>query len=155
MNKDLRFANNPAFIFAATAYIELKQIESRKGISFKRGTKTISADGGVSYSLNDPYSVLDNIKNTPKYWQKTQYELIARLENLGPFTMFFTLSCADLRWPENFTALLQDQIITYKIVDYVEQIFVGPKGNQVTLEDFLNQNLWKFDYIKQNLLNAT
>ena len=88
MNKDSRFANCPAFIFAANAYIELKQIESRRGISFKRGKKTISAEGGVSYSLDDPYSVLDNIKNTPRYWQKTRYELMARLENLGPFTMF-------------------------------------------------------------------
>ena len=30
MNKDLRFANSPPFIFALTAFIEIKQIESKK-----------------------------------------------------------------------------------------------------------------------------
>ena len=76
-----------------------------------RGKSVKEKDGTQRYTLNDPYSVLDDIKNTPRYWQKNRYELIARLENLGPFTYFFTLSCGDLRWPENFTALLQDKII--------------------------------------------
>ena len=155
MNKDLRFANNPGYVFASTAYVELKQISSRKGIAFQRGRKSLSNDGMATYSLDDPFSVLDNIKNTPKYWQKTRYELMARLENLGPFSFFFTLSCADLRWPENFTALLQDQIITYEEKDYQEQIFVGPKGDQVTLEEYLTKNISKYDFTKRNLLNAT
>ena len=71
MNKDSRFAMNPAYIFAAVAYIEKKQIEGRKGISFKRGKASTLQDGTKTYSLKDPYSVLDNIKNTPRYWQKT------------------------------------------------------------------------------------
>ena len=35
-------------------------------------------------------------------------ELIAKLENLGPFHFFFTLSCADNRYEENFTSALTD-----------------------------------------------
>ena len=155
MNKDLRFANNPAYTFAGVAYIELKQIESKRGIAFQRGKKSITPEGNVSYSLEDPYSVLENIKNTPKYWEKVRYELVSKLENLGPFTFFFTLSCADFRWPENFTALLQDQLITYTVIDYAEEILVGPKGNQVPLFEYLAKNISKLDFIKQNLLNAT
>ena len=34
---------------------------------------------------------------------------IAKLENLGAFQLFFTLSCADMRWEENFAAILRDQ----------------------------------------------
>lgn len=113
MNRDFRFANTSAFIFAAVAYIEAKQIRRNMGISFKRGTARRDDNGDVIYSLSDPYSVLENVKNTPKYWQKARYELIARLENLGPFTFFFTLSCADLRWPENFSALLKDVVVSY------------------------------------------
>ena len=88
MNKDLRFALTPAYVFAAAAYLEQKQIESRKGISFRRGKEDRSADGTKSYSLEDPFSVLDNVKNTPRYWQKTRSELLARMANLGPFTIF-------------------------------------------------------------------
>ena len=125
MNKDTRFAENPAYVFAAIAYIEKKQIERNKGISFIRGKSSSDGEGSKTYSLDDPYSVLDNIKNTPRYWQKTRYELIARLENLGPFNFFFTLSCADMRWPENFTALLQDQEISYKYENGEEDIKIN------------------------------
>ena len=35
-------------------------------------------------------------------------ELLARLDNKGPFQFFFTLSCADKRWDENFSRLLHE-----------------------------------------------
>ena len=88
MNKDRRFANNPAYVFAGTAYVEKKQIEGRKGISYKRGKACKSLDGTTSYSLEDPYSVLDNVKNTPRYWQKMRYELMARLIRYKQSTQF-------------------------------------------------------------------
>ena len=62
-----------------------------------------------SYVLEDGYRVLEDIKNTPRYWKKAKYEMIARLDNLGPFHLFFTLSCADMRWDENFASILQDK----------------------------------------------
>ena len=151
LNKDTRFAHNPAYIFAAIAYIENKQIQRNKGISFIRGKAKQQSDGTHTYTLDDPCSVLDNIKNTPRYWQKARYELIARLHNLGPFTFFFTLSCADLRWPENFTALLQDQTIRYEYEGGQDYYFV----NDMPLEEYLSANESKHEFIKQHLLNAT
>ena len=150
LNKDDRFATSPAYVFAAVAYVEKKQIEGRKGISFQRG-KASTSDGITTYSLENPFSVLDNVKNTPRYWQKTRYELLARMENLGPFQYFFTLSCADMRWPENFTALLRDQTITYVENNFIEEVYVNGKK----LMDYLIQNQSKHSFIKKNLLNAT
>ena len=49
---------------------------------------------------------LENIKNTPKYWKKLKYEILAKIDNLGPFQLFFTLSCADQRWSANFAEIL-------------------------------------------------
>ena len=49
------------------------------------------------------------MKNTPKYWKKAKYEMIPRLDNLGPFQLFFILSCADMRWSENFAAILNEK----------------------------------------------
>ena len=97
LNKDPRYAQNLGFVFASAGYIEMKQIARNKGISYIKGRKNKQNDGSYVYSLDDPCSVLDSIKNTPRYWQKLRYELIARLENLGPFIFFFTLSCGDLR----------------------------------------------------------
>ena len=65
-------------------------------------------DGNVTYDLEDGYAVLEDIKCTPRYWKKVKQEMIAKLENLGAFQLFFTLSCADLRWEENFAAILRD-----------------------------------------------
>ena len=101
-----------------------------------RGKPKPSKTGGTVYSLDDPYSVLDNMPGTPRYWQRKKYELIARLENLGPFTFLFTLSCADKRWNENFTTFLQDHTLTYTIKDGKEKCFV--KG--VPLKEFLDKN---------------
>ena len=88
-------------------------MERNIGVSGIRGTSSKGTDGTSTYSLNDPFTVLDNIKNTPRYWQKAKSELIARLENLGPFHFFFTLSSADMKWPENFTSLLDGHTIYY------------------------------------------
>ena len=151
MNKDSRFSQNTAFVFAGTSYLESKQIERNKGISFIRGKSSAQGDGTFVFSLEDPCSVLDNIKNTPKYWQKAKYELIARLENLGPFSFFFTLSCADMRWPENFTALLQDQTISCEYKNGLYEVLV----NGISLESFLQANASKHEFIRKNLLNAT
>jgi len=77
--------------------------------------------------------------------------LIAKLENLGPFSFFFTLSCADMRWSENFTSLLQDQHISYKYSNGEEQINI----NDCDWQEWLKENESRHDFIKNNLLNAT
>ena len=52
---------------------------------------------------------IENIKQTPRYWKKAKHEMFAKLDNFGPFHFFFTLSCADLRWDENFAAILREK----------------------------------------------
>ena len=59
--------------------------------------------------LNDGFAVLDNVKGTPRYWRKAKMEMIAKLENVGPFHFFYTLSCGDMRWDENFSSILKEK----------------------------------------------
>ena len=117
LNYDERFAKNPSYLFAATQYVEQKQLQRNVGLSFTRGKKGQAPDGASTYSLDDGYSVLDNISNTPRYWSKARQEFIARLENEGAFQFFNTQSCADLRWDENFTSLLRKDANIKIIVD--------------------------------------
>ena len=56
--------------------------------------------------LNDAMTVFEEIKGTPKYWQRIRTDMIAKIKQLGPFQFFFTLSCADKRWAENFVSIL-------------------------------------------------
>ena len=84
LNQDLRFKKSPGFIFAAAGYIEQKQLSSKTNISFMRGKKTVNK-GVAEYDLDDAFSVFEGVKNTPKYWQAVKFDMIAKLENLGPF----------------------------------------------------------------------
>ena len=123
-------------------------------ISFRRGIK--KANG--QYSLDDPYSVLDNSPGTPKYWQKRKREMIARLDNLGAFQQFFTLTCADMRWNENFTVFLQDYQLTYEVINGLEECFVTDKnGDVLSLDEFIkrDENKSKYEFIRKNVLTAT
>ena len=106
-NKDTRFSTDPAYTFAAASYLEKKQLQSNINMSYQRGKESRSADGVSTFTLEDGFSVFDKISNTPKYWKTAKYEMLAKLDNLGPFQFFFTLSCADLRWDENFSAILR------------------------------------------------
>ena len=63
-------------------------------------------DGNKFMQTEDGYAVFDGIPGSPRYWQKMKYDLIAKMEQLGPPQLFYTLSCADKRWDEN--------LVTYK-----------------------------------------
>ena len=81
--------------------------------------------------------------------------MISKLENLGPFHFFFTLSCADTRYEENFTSLLTDHNIIYKNIKGRERAFVIQNGIEMSLNDFLSQNVSKHEFIRKNVLTAT
>ena len=56
-NKDRRFEENPGYVFAATSFIEKKQLQNNANISCSRGRKTRTEDGDQIYTLKDPYTV--------------------------------------------------------------------------------------------------
>ena len=98
-------------MFAAAGYLEKKQLQRNINVSFLRGKKTLSNSGENVYSLQDSFSVFDSTSNTPTYWKKAKYEIMAKLDNFGPFQFFFTLSCADKLWNENLTSILEERNI--------------------------------------------
>ena len=87
-NKDPRFRLDPGYLFACTAYIEKKQLQRNINVSFMRGKKEVTPSGSNVYHLQDGFSVFDNISNTPTYWKKARMEMIAKLDNFGPFHFF-------------------------------------------------------------------
>ena len=73
------------------------------------------------------------------------------MENYGQFHIFFTLSCADYRFNENFTSFLTDETITYHLKDGQEEVLI----NGLSIEEYLSQNSSRHEHIKSNLLTAT
>ena len=108
-NKETRFSKCPAYLYAAVGYLEERQINRNISLVGRRGRQHQSDDGKLSFELDDSYRSLESIPNTPKYWTTSRFEVFAKLDNFGPFQIFFTLSCADLRWDANFAAILLEK----------------------------------------------
>ena len=171
-NKNPKFARSPAYVYAAVAHTELKQIQRNINVSYSRGKEVRNNDGVKTLKLEDPYAVLDDIKQTPRYWKKAKYEMFAKLDNFGPFHFFFTLSCADLRWDENFAAILRakdkDKKLILKYIIEEDQdgypktaVYVEYQRNGQTQTDPINKYLKEqvdeslHECIRGNVLLAT
>ena len=128
-----------------------------------RGKKTVNKEGVAQFDLNDAFTVFDGIKNTPKYWQSVKYDMIARLENIGPFHLFFTLSCGDTRYDENFSSFLVENgyEMSYSVKDdgTTETIVASKHERQINknLETFLKEDIDEslHEMIRTNVLTAT
>ena len=159
LNCDNRFASCTPYVFALLYLIEKSQLEQNISISYSKGQKSFSDTNVVQISNHDAFSVFKKIKGTDAYWKEAKYEMIASVEQLGPFHIFFFLSCADKRWAENFTSLFElrghkVECIPSANSDYLtiseEDIFV----DGMPLEDFLQgSNL--HDLVRQNILTIT
>ena len=79
----MRFAQSPDYLYSAVAFLEQKQICSNIALVGVRGKAVDNADGEKCFKLEDEFRVLENMKNTPKYWQKMEYEILAKIDNLG------------------------------------------------------------------------
>ena len=167
-NNNPKFARSPAYVYAAVAHTELKQIQRNINVSYSRGKETNNQDGVRTLKLEDPYAVLDDIKQTPRYWKKAKYEMFAKLDNFGPFQFFFTLSCADLRWNENFAAILRSQERTLRYVIEEDQdgypktsIYVDHEQNGILQSDPIKKYIEEqvddslHECIRGNVLLAT
>ena len=169
-NVDKRFCRFPPLVFAALYHIEKKSLESAVGISFRRG----KVAGGKLTNIEDPCSVFKNQPGSMAYWKDKRNEILAKLDQFGPFHFFFTLSCADKRWDENFVAMLQQRglKISYEPVPQEPQdkdgkgpdgkwsykkdnIFVHQDGGKkVPLREFLEKEDLH-EMVRQNVLTIT
>ena len=103
LNHDTRFAQDEDFLFVAQQSLEKHAFENQISVSVQRGIPIKSANGKVEIKGQNAINVFKDIPGTPAYFKKYRNELLARMEQLGPFHFFLTLSSAEMNWPE-FTA---------------------------------------------------
>ena len=49
---------------------------------------------------NQGFYFMNQVRGTPAYWKRFQYEALAMIKQLRCPTIFLTLSCVDLKWKE-------------------------------------------------------
>lgn len=107
LNHDERFSRDAFYTFMASTYLERHSLERQIDISGFKGKSNTSGNGEMKVHLTDAFEVFKQVKGTPRYWQAAKYELVAKVKQLGPFHIFYTFSCGEMRWTECFLSLLK------------------------------------------------
>ena len=73
---DDRFRENHMYLYSAVGYIEKERIQRNINLSYSRGKAHEGSGSMLTLKLDDPYICLEDIPNTPRYWQKEKYIMI-------------------------------------------------------------------------------
>ena len=147
LNADERFSKDSCYLFMASYYIERLALEKQISISGRRGKSIRGANGEIQVELTDVFDVFKKIKGSPKYWQLARNELVAKVNQLGPFHVFYTFSCGEMRWAEVFLTLLCRE--GYKVTVPSEwngnenELIVEENGEKTELWDYVNNKMSK------------
>ena len=167
-HKNKRWCRDSTYTFSAAHQIETNQIRRNMTQAFTHGRQVTRSEGSVVFENHDAWTVLDDIKSTPRYWKTKKAELCAKLDNIGPFQWFFTLSCADKRWPATLVSVIQERENVRKVVT---ELITGEDGYTslktsihtttdpwpVDLDTFMERetDLSLHEVIRQNVIEAT
>ena len=74
--------------------------------------------------------------------------MIAKAAQLGPFHLFFTLSCAEMRWPEVFINILKDFGIT--VIKYGNDKFEwNGQDDRIFVEDENGEDVPLMEFVER------
>ena len=140
LNVDGRFARDLDYLFVAQYVVECKQVFDS---AFNYIWRQKPHDGNITaHQAKDPkslgeyvrqdkaYRFMKNIRGSPPYYQRTFYELLAMIRQLGTPTWFFTVSAADLKWPDMIQVIAK-QYNTYYTDDEVAELTFEERCNWI------------------------
>ena len=161
-NADPRWRNHPFWVFAAAVYREKKDFERNIDLGYKKGKRKEDSGGNAQYRLDDPYSVFQNVANTPAYHKKGKMEMMARLDNFGPFHAFFTVSCADYRWTENVVVVLRERGISVRCTidsdqEETYEVYLDEESGWIPINDYVANKMDEtvHNILRRNVVTAT
>ena len=123
LDVDGRFARDMDYLFVAQYIVESKQIldDSNNFIwRQKPGHQPLTAGQVRSQAYmseyiqkDKAYRFMKNVRGSPPYYQRTFYDLLAMIRQLGTPTWFLTLSAADMKWPDVLQTIAKQYGVTY------------------------------------------
>ena len=129
---------------------------SERRVQGKHGKQTINN--------TDTYGVFIFIKNTQTYYRQNKYD------NFGPLQVFWTISCADIRWRSNLTGALRELdsdweaeftlhtgVGQYQEVEIIISFTEEGQRKSKPIHIFLRENVSesKHEIIRKNVVTAT
>ena len=102
LNCDRRFARNIDYIFFAQYRVEAKEVYDSISLSLRKGKQQNLTAGDLKSKVTDfartdlGIHFMQKIRGSPAFYNKMFYYLLSMIRQLGPCTLFVTLSAADL-----------------------------------------------------------
>jgi hypothetical protein len=119
--KDGRFARHPQFRY--WAFNTLMRARARKTAAWftkKHPNSKLSLDELKDMAMKEDSHLADiinrkatGLRGTRPYWAKARKDLETMVHNIGPPSLFFTLSAADMQWPDLYRHLPPECRIEY------------------------------------------
>ena len=134
---DGRFASDLDYLFVAQYIVESKQVlDDGNNFAWRQKpsqqfTASQVQDGAfLSEHMRDDeaYIFLKNVRGSPPYYQRTFYELLAMIRQLGTPTWFFTLSAADMKWPDIIQIIARHYGVSYLDEDVQSIVIIMMKS---------------------------
>ncbi len=145
LNVDGRFASDTDYLFTAQYIVEAKKIlDDCNHFIFRQKPGNVTAsqardESFVSQCLrkDKAYRFLKNVRGSSAYYQRTYHDMSAKTRQLGTPTWFFTLSAADMKWPDVIQTIARQYGVSYT-------------DEQVTVLSFEEKSKW----IRSNPITA-
>ena len=136
MNVNQMYAENHDYVFMAQQACERFSIERQIHMAMLQGSLETNKHGeSIITPSDDAYNIFQKVPGTPAYWKMFRNELYAKMEALGPFHVFFTFSCAEMRWASVLLEVLKVKTKHALKVMYLDHWVKKQKDNQETIED--------------------
>ena len=165
LDVDGRFARDLDYLFVAQYIVEAKQVldDGNNFIWRQKPTRHLTASQAKDQTVlsqcvrkDKAYRFMKNIRGSPPYYQRTFYDLLAMIRQLGTPTWFFTLSAADLKWPDMIQTIAKQYGVHYTDEEVAALSFEDRsnwlKRNPVTAARHFQYRLNTFfhDFLKSN-----
>ena len=136
MNENPMYRENPDYVFMAQQACERYAIESQIKMAMSHGSIDSNKKGEpVLVPSDDVYMIFQKIAGTPAYWKYFRNELYSKMETLGPFHLFFTISCAEMRWACVLLEVLKVKLNRTLKVMYLDNFIKVIKNKKVNDEE--------------------
>ena len=128
MNEKTMYSENANYLFMAQQSVERSAIEREINMAMSQGSIKTNDKGEKSYiPSDDAYNIFQKIPGTPAYWKSFKNELYAKMEALGPFHVFFTFSCAEMKWASVLLEVLKVKLRRQLKIFYLDN-FINSDG---------------------------
>ncbi|XP_060596137.1 uncharacterized protein LOC132750210 [Ruditapes philippinarum] len=115
LNCDGRFSKNIDYIFYAQYRVEAKEVYDSISLSLRKGKQQHITAGELSTKVQELVRTdlgihfMQKIRGSPAFFNKMFYDLLGMIRQLGPCTLFLTLSAADLKWIDTISVIAKRQ----------------------------------------------